>query len=282
MNPTAISCYRSFRAPVIEAWRHLSRPELMARWLGGGEWDLAHGGEFALTTWNGDAPRGRVLSAAPPVRLEVAWRLAAGSPENHVVIHLEGDGPGSRAVVMHDGLLTEPERRAARQMWKEALSALHAALDEGRDAHQWGESIPVAARSIVARSPHDLWPLVGTAAGIEKWIAHVERFDAELGGGFRLTSRYQGREIVEEGTVEELSPESRVALSWEWAGESWGAPTRVEFHIDPDPAGSSLLILHSGFDRLAPERRLAARRNYAAAWPEVLEDLRRLVAPVAA
>lgn len=282
MNPTAISCYRSYHAPVLETWQHLTRPELLQKWLGTGEWELAPGGDFALTLWNGDAPRGRVLSLAPPVRLEIAWRLSAGGPDHHVVIHLEGDGPGSRAVVMHDGLLTEPERRAARQMWKEALSALHSALDDGRDAHQWGESIPVASRVSVARPPQEVWPLVGTASGLEKWIAHVERFDAQLGGGFRLTSHYQGREIVEEGTVEEIVPDSRVALSWEWAGESWGAPTRVEFQVDPDPAGASLLIFHSGFDRLVPDRRLAARRNYAAAWPEVLSDLKRLVAPVAA
>ena len=282
MNPTAISCYRSFRAPVLEAWRYLTRPDLLALWLGTGEWDLTPGGEFAITTWNGDTPRGRVLSAAPPVKLEIAWRPGAGSPENHVVIHLEGDGPGSRAVITHDGLATEPERRAARQTWKEALLALRSALDDGADAHEWGESIPVVARASVTRSAPDLWPLIGTAAGIDKWIAHVDRFDAELGGGFRLTSRYHGREIVEEGTVEEMVPESRLALSWEWAGESWGASTRLELQIDPDPTGASLLIFHSGFDRITPDRRLAARRNYAAAWPEVLADLKRLVAPVAA
>jgi uncharacterized protein YndB with AHSA1/START domain len=110
----------------------------------------------------------------------------------------------------------------------------------------------------------------------------VDRFDATQGGIFRLTSRYQGRQIVEEGRIEEITPESRVALSWEWIGEGWGAPTRVEFFIEAEAPGSSLSVIHSGFEGIAADRQFAARRNYAAAWPDVLTDLRRLVAPVTA
>ena len=85
---------------------------------------------------------------------------------------------------------------------------------------------------------------------------------------------------MEEGRIEEITPESRVVLSWEWAGEGWGAPTRVEFLIEPEAPGSSLSVIHSGFENVAADRRLAARKNYAVAWPDVLADLRRLVAPV--
>lgn len=282
MNPTTISTYRSFRAPLLETWLHLTRPELLARWLGRAELELTHDGEMSYEAWNGDVARGRVLAVAPPVRLELLLRPNALTSESHVVFRLEGDGPGSRLTVTHDGLQSETERRAARQTWKEALSALRATLGDGQDAHEWGSGIPVVVRVPIPRSGPDLWPLISTGPGIEKWVAHVEQFDGVPGGRFRLTSKFHGQEIVEEGNVEELIPESRLALSWEWAGEAWGATTRVEFSIEPEPPGSSVLIAHTGFDRIAPEKRLAARKNYASAWPEVLGDLKRLVAPVAA
>lgn len=282
MNPTTIAVFRSFRAPLLETWLHLTRPELLARWLGRAEMELLHEGEFHLETWNGDTATGRVIAVAAPVRLELAWRPAPLSPESHVILRLEGDGPGSRLTVTHDGLKSEAERRAARQMWKETLAALRTLLHDGTDGHEWGAGIPVTARAPVPRPAPDVWPLLSTGPGIEKWVAHVERFDGQAGGMFRLTSKFQGREIVEEGRIEELTPESRMVLSWEWVGEGWGGPTRVEFLVESEPSGASVLIVHTGFDRIAPEHRLAARKNYVAAWPEVLGDLKRLLAPVAA
>lgn len=282
MNPTTISVFRAFRAPLLETWLHLTRPELLSRWLGRAELELIHDGEVSYEAWNGDAAQGRVLAVAAPVRLELLVRPNAFASESHVVFRLEGDGPGSRLTVTHDGLQSEPERRAARQTWKEALSALRSTLGDGQDASEWGADIPVVVRAPIARSASDLWPLISTGPGIEKWVAHAQQFDGIVGGKFRLTSKFHGAEIVEEGVIEELVPESRVVLSWEWAGEAWGAPTRLEFQIEPEPAGSSILIVHSGFERIAPEKRLAARRNYASAWPDVLVDLKRLVAPVAA
>src|SRR5262249_36999936 len=151
---------------------------------------------------------------APPIRLEVTCHPATLHPETSVAFLLEGDGPGSRLTIRHDGLPSEAERGAARLMWRDALGALRTALQEGADAHEWGAELPVAARAIIPRSPTDVWPLLATGAGIEKWVAHVERFDAEPGGAFRLTSRFQGREIIEEGRVEEVVFESRIALSW--------------------------------------------------------------------
>jgi uncharacterized protein YndB with AHSA1/START domain len=282
VTPTAISVYRSFQAPLLAAWPYLSRPELLERWLGRAELELRPGGDLHLETWNGDVTRGRVLAAVPPVRIDLLWRASALSPETHVTLRLEGDGPGSRLYVSHDGLRSEAERKVARAWWKEATSALRSALHGGVHANEWGAELPISVRAQVPRAASDLWPLISTAPGIDKWVAHVERFDAAPGGSFRLTSRFQGRQVVEEGRIEEVVPSSRVALSWEWLGEGWGAPTRVEFTIEPESSGSALLLCHSGFERIDPAKRLAARRNYAGAWPEVLAGLKRLIAPVTA
>lgn len=279
MSAPPSSITRSFRSPVLEVWAHLTRPELLARWLGRGDLDLSRGAEFTIEHANGDTTRGHVIEAVPPVRLELTVRGSTTGRERNLTILLERDGPGSRVTVLeHD--LRETERTRERQFWTLALAALRSSLQDEADAVSWGADVPVLARSILPRAVADLWPLISTGPGLDKWVAHVDRFDAVPGGVFRLTSRYQGRQVVEEGRIEEITPESRVVLSWEWAGEGWGASTRVEFLIETEALGTSLSVIHSGFENVAADRRLAARKNYAVAWPDVLADLRRLVAPV--
>lgn len=282
MPPTSIALFRSLKPTVPVVWPYVSRPELLARWLGNVDLELTIGGEFSASFANGDAARGRVLTVAPPNKLDFTWRTHGFGPETRVRLRLEHDGAGARLNVSHEGLLSEAERKQARAWWKEALGALRATLHDGRDAHEWGAGVAIVLRVPLARTAADVWPLLSTADGIGKWVARADQFDAVPGGLFRFTSRYQGREVIEEGRIEAVEPERLIALSWEWAGEGWGAPTRLEFALEPDPQVAALVLTHSGFDGIAEEKRLAARRNYAAAWPEVAEDLRRLVAPVLA
>jgi uncharacterized protein YndB with AHSA1/START domain len=242
--------------------------------------ELSIGGEFTLHTWNGDVVRGHVLQADPPSVLALTWKPQGTGTESRVTIRLQGDGPGTRITVRHEGLSSEPERRQARRLWREVLGALRTALHEERDAHEWGASLPISVRAPLSRSAADIWPLLSTAQGLEKWLAHVERFDGATDGQFRFMSRFHGRQVVEEGSIEMISPENRVVLAWEWAGESWGGRTKVELSLEADPSGSALLLLHSGFDKIAPEKAAIARREYAAAWPKVVSDLRRYVAPL--
>jgi uncharacterized protein YndB with AHSA1/START domain len=278
----ALSLIRSFRTPVLDVWAGITRPERLARWLGRTDLELTPGAEFVMEHANGDTTRGHVLDVVPPVRLELGVRGSPSGPERRLALLLEGDGPGSRATVVTNGFRNDIERKREHRFWSEALAALRTTLHEERDASSWGADIPILSRMLLPRAGADLWPLISTGPGLDKWVAHVDRFDAAQGGMFRLTSRYHGRQIVEEGRIEEITPESRVALSWEWIGEGWGAPTRVEFLIEAEAPGSSLSVIHSGFEALAADRQFAARRNYAAAWPDVLSDLRRLVAPVTA
>jgi uncharacterized protein YndB with AHSA1/START domain len=280
VSVSPLSLIRSFRTPVLDVWAGLTRPERLAQWLGRTDLDLTPGAEFVMEHSNGDTTRGHVRDVVPPVRLDLGVRGSTPGPERHLALLLEGDGPGSRATVVLDGFRNDVERKREHRFWSEALAALRTSLHEERDASSWGADIPILSRMLLPRAAADVWPLISTGPGLDKWVAHVDRFDAAPGGMFRLTSRYQGRQIVEEGRIEEITPESRVALSWEWIGEAWGAPTRVEFLIEPEAPGSSLSVIHSGFGAIAADRQFAARRNYAAAWPDVLSDLRRLVAPV--
>lgn len=278
MPPTDMAVFRSFRDPVLTVWPYLSRPELLERWLGPAEIHLALDGEFHASLWNGDRVRGRVLTVAPPSRLELAWRAAGADAERRVTMTLEHQGPGCRIRVEQEDPGSDVERAHFFVWWREALDALRGAVD-GCDAHHWGDTLPIVVRAPLAREADDIWPLLSTSNGLEKWLAGAQRFDGVPGGSFRFVSRYQGREVIEEGRIEAIEPAHLVALSWEWVGQGWPVPTCVELRLEPDPSGAALLVRHSGFEALEPLPRLAARTNYAAAWRDVTEDLRRLVAP---
>ncbi|HEU4335147.1 MAG TPA: SRPBCC domain-containing protein, partial [Candidatus Eisenbacteria bacterium] len=59
----AVSLYHTFRAQPAQVWAHLTRPDLLARWLGSAELELLEGGEALIELWNGDVLRGNVAAA---------------------------------------------------------------------------------------------------------------------------------------------------------------------------------------------------------------------------
>lgn len=278
MPRTAVAVFQSFRKPVLDLWPYFSRPELLERWLGTADFELEVGGELQASLWNGDLVRGRVLALAPPSRLGLAWRGEGPDTERDVRIEVERQGPACRVRVEQEDPGSDAERAHASAWWAGALGALRVAADGG-DGREWGDGLPVVLRAPLGRAASDVWPLLSTARGLEKWLAGAERFEPEPGGSFRFVSRFQGHEVVEEGRIEAVESERLIALSWEWTGRGWEAPTQVELRLEPDPSGAALLIRHSGFGALAPSTRLEARRNYAAAWRDVMQDLKRLLAP---
>ncbi|HYQ89084.1 MAG TPA: SRPBCC family protein [Candidatus Binatia bacterium] len=282
METTSFSHYRSFQSPASRIWPCLTVPDHLAGWIGEADLELGHDGTLSLKTWNGDAFQGRVIAAVPTARMEFAWRPFDFDPESHVTWRLGGDGPGSRLTVIHDGLRSREERDHARLFWRDALDALAKFADGEAPSPGWGGTHPVTVRALLPRTAADVWPVLSTAPGLAKWVANVEQFEAQPGSTFRFRSRYRGQDVLEQGVVQEIVPESRLRLSWEWVGERWAAPTEVLFALEPEAGGTSLLISHSGFERIEVAGGADTRRNYASGWAEVLADLKRLVSPVAA
>src|SRR3954468_19771074 len=166
MEATSFIHYRSFRMPPLAIWQCLTLSERLACWLGQADLELTHDGALSLETWNGTIVRGRVLAAVPPARLEFAWRLFDFDPESHLTWRLEGDGPGSRLTVTHDGLKSREERDHAKLFWRDSLDALARYARDQPPASEWGATHPVTMRMHLPRSVADLWPLLSSAPGL--------------------------------------------------------------------------------------------------------------------
>jgi len=278
VETTSFSHYRSFRSPAVAIWPCLTVPDRLAGWIGEADLELAREGALSLKTWNGDVFRGRVIAAVPTARLELAWRPFDFDPESRVTWRIAGDGPGSRLTVTHDSLRSREERDHARLFWRDSLDALARFADGKVPSPEWGGTHPVTVRAFLPRTAADLWPVLSTASGLAKWVANVEQFDAQPGGAFRFRSRYRGQDVVEQGAVQEIVPESRLKLSWEWVGEGWTAPTELLFALEPEAGGDVPAIAVSGYDKdfTAAAAKIAGYSGYLVK-PVNLDDLVTLV-----
>jgi uncharacterized protein YndB with AHSA1/START domain len=112
--------------------------------------------------------------------------------------------------------------------------------------------------------PDQLGQWFGTRAvidALEPGAAIVFIWDGS--GGITGTNR---------GVIEVVEPPRRFAFRWQM-GEAQPASTRVEFVLEPHPAGTRLRLTESGFASLPPEVRARCRRDNEEGWQHELGDL---------
>jgi len=141
-------------------------------------------------------------------------------------------------------------------------------------------------KSIVLRSPRGrVWRALTDAREFGAWF-RVE-FDGQFAVGRTLRGRitFPGYEhLTMELTVERMEPERLFSYRWhpnavdadaDYASEP---TTLVEFRLEEVPEGTSLTLLESGFDGIAPERREEAFRRNEGGWEIQMENIRSHVA----
>jgi uncharacterized protein YndB with AHSA1/START domain len=102
---------RLLPGPVERVWNHLTRPDLLATWLAGGELDLRVGGKVELRfdadlvperRAAGAIVRGVVSRCDPPRALSCSWTDPA--VDSAVAFDLAASGDGVRLTVAHRAL----------------------------------------------------------------------------------------------------------------------------------------------------------------------------------
>jgi uncharacterized protein YndB with AHSA1/START domain len=100
---------------------------------------------------------------------------------------------------------------------------------------------------------------------------------------------YPGYEHVKwEALVQKMDHERLFSFTWPHpksrdkvdspAGYSEEPSTLVEFSLEKTPAGTSLMLTESGFDKLPGDRRLEAFRSNEMGWTEQMKNIENYVA----
>jgi uncharacterized protein YndB with AHSA1/START domain len=96
---------------------------------------------------------------------------------------------------------------------------------------------------------------------------------------------YPGYEHLEwQAVVQKMEPERVFSFTWHpysvdpRTDYSKETPTLVEFHLEPIPTGTLLILTESGFNKVPADRRLEAFRRNDGGWTEQMKNIESYVA----
>lgn len=141
-------------------------------------------------------------------------------------------------------------------------------------------------KTVLLRAPRSrVWRALTDAGEFGAW------FGVALDGRFAVGEAIRGRitnpgydHLTMEVTVERMEPERVFSYRWhphaiepdvDYSAEP---TTLVEFRLEEVPAGTSLTVVESGFDRIPAERRDLAWRKNSEGWAGQMERIRSHVA----
>jgi len=106
-------------------------------------------------------------------------------------------------------------------------------------------------QTYIPKLPAELWPLISTLEGMQKWYIRSGRLDPTPGGEFYNEWNEQ---VMTMCHVVEIVPNERFAFSWAWdtnlePPEPTRVETRIDFWLEPaeDGVGSYFHIEHGEF-----------------------------------
>jgi uncharacterized protein YndB with AHSA1/START domain len=107
-------------------------------------------------------------------------------------------------------------------------------------------SLSAVIRSIeIQAAPSAVWRWLATPEALRRWINPHLEMDLRVGGEYRMREADATTWIS--GTVLELVPEKRIALSWLEEGGDWVHPARLVIALTPTATGTEVTLTHDGF-----------------------------------
>ena len=143
------------------------------------------------------------------------------------------------------------------------------------------------ARAVITRHfrarPEHVWEACTDPKLLASWfgprafdVCEVEA-DVRVGGRFAFRMRSTKGTYGAQGIYREVTPPSRLVLTWTWTEEPDGEPldgveSLVTFELRPDGQGTTLTLSH---DQLADQ---ASAESHRQGWTEAVGKLERLLA----
>jgi uncharacterized protein YndB with AHSA1/START domain len=126
--------------------------------------------------------------------------------------------------------------------------------------------------------PARVWAALTQPAQLSAWFGTQATIDLRPGGEVVFTwDGSTGPRGSSRGVIEAVERLHRFAFRWQASPDN-AATTRVEFTLQPHPAGTRLRLVESGFASLPPELRGGLHESHVGGWQRELGELAQYLA----
>lgn len=123
------------------------------------------------------------------------------------------------------------------------------------DAPKATADITLRLERRIAATPERVFAAWTKAEELSRWFSptpqmsvHVHEADVRVGGRYRIEMRPPaGDSHIATGTYVEITPPKKLVFTWSWESRPAGKGTQVTILIEPDGAGSRMVLLHEKF-----------------------------------
>jgi uncharacterized protein YndB with AHSA1/START domain len=124
----------------------------------------------------------------------------------------------------------------------------------------------------LGHSPERVWQAITTAEGLGTWFGNSAEIDLRVGGSGTL--RWDSGDTAHL-TIQRVEPPQVFGFSWHVYGLDADDPRRtyVEFTLEPDGAGTTLIVVESGFAQLNDDEHGKAFAGNTEGWASELGEL---------
>lgn len=236
---------RQIAAPAEKVWDYLTKPELLAKWLG----DTSYIGPDApvyIETAGGDFFSGRVIDWDPGIIVGFRWKFVGCGPEYEVRFSLLRRKQGTELTVQDRGAITVEEAECLRVGWSEFLMRFEKAVLKNVNARfNWRKVLNVTIRLAETKQEQ-----LTTALSNPSW------YQAALAGVRAQVHERRGNEIA--ATIKH---------------DAWGdVETCVRVKLRNIRGVDYASVAHEGWGELPAKFGQAERQRFLGMWINALSD----------
>lgn len=136
-------------------------------------------------------------------------------------------------------------------------------------------STPIIISHEYSATVLQLWQALTEAEQLQQWLFEpIAEFKPEVGFTTRFDVQVEGQTYVHLWEVQEVTPQSRLAYRWRYAG--YDGDSTVSWDFDSSGSGSNLTLTHAGIESFPQDNAIFARETGVAAWEYLMNESLRL------
>jgi uncharacterized protein YndB with AHSA1/START domain len=124
---------------------------------------------------------------------------------------------------------------------------------------------PIIIEQVMPASVKEVWHAITDQAAMKKWYFDFQEFKTEPGFEFRFWGGpAEDRQYLHICRITEVSPEKKLAYSWQYEG--FPGDTLVSFELFEEGDQTKLKLTHKGIETFPASEPDFARANFVEGW----------------